>query len=145
MTIEEQWYKDKFRLYWYDDTRTILVISYKNNYTWSDYYMMMQMVGRMVKNSPHPIIYLNEWDDNIELPETNPLPHYRVMNRIFNPRAMVFVIRDESHINATRIYCNIMGFKENEIYWIASTFNEGLQIAQAQAEKLINHDSDVPT
>ena len=145
MTIEEQWYQDKFLLDWYDETRTIFVIAYKKNYTRSDYYMMMQMVGRMIKNSPHPIVYLNEWDKNVQSPTTSPLFHYRVMNRIFNPQAMIFVIHDESHTNITRVHCNIMGFKENETYWLASTFDEGLQIAQAQAAKLIHHDSDAPT
>lgn len=145
MTIEEQWYKDKFLLYWYDDARTIFVILYKKSYTWSDYYMMMQVVGRMVKDSPHPIVYLNQWDEGIRLPASNPLPHYRVMNRIFNPQAMVFVMQDDSHINTTRMYCNIMGFKENKTYWIAATFDEGLQIAEEQAVNLHHNDADVTT
>lgn len=131
-----RWYQDKFHLSWYDDSKMIFVISYEKSYGWADYYEMMNVVAEMIEGVIHPIVYVNQWHNGVQMPTENPLRHYQNMDRIFDPQAMILIMQDKVQINMTRIYLQASGFCENKDYWFSDTYENGITIAHEQVQRL---------
>ena len=130
-------------MYWYDESKSIFVISHEKPYTWEDYYGMMGVVATMIEGITYPIVYLNEWLDIATMPQGNPIHHYRNMEGIFEPPAMILVLRDEKARHATRIFVSAIGrYVEGETFWFCDTFEDGLKLAQEQVERLRSDEND---
>lgn len=138
MTTQGNWHKDIFQLYWLDDNQHIMVIKYHKSYDWHGYYAMMEIAADMIEGLTHPVVYINEWFEDVRIPTDSPIPHFSNMRRIFNPQAMILIPRTSQQMQIIQTYAVSSNAVEGENYWLATTFDEALIIAKEQSERLRN-------
>ena len=138
MNSQGRWYKDQFHLYWLDDTKHIMVIKYTKSYNWHDYYGMMEVAADMVEGVAHPIVYINDFYDNVEIPTRDAYPHYSNMKRMFATPKIVMILRTAQQIQQVKVHSGTVGFIIGEDIWLANSFEEALDIAKQQSERLLN-------
>ena len=138
MNNKGRWCKDKFHLYWLDDAKHIMVIRYTKTYDWHDYYAMMEVAADMVEGIAHPIVYINDFFEDIEIPTDSAAPHYTNMRRMFATPTMVLILRTVQQIRQVQTHSGMVGFEQNENLFLATSFDEAVIIAERVSERLIN-------
>jgi|GEM_PF-2454293 len=143
MNNKGHWCKDKFHLYWLDENKHIMVIRYTKTYDWHDYYAMMEVAADMVDGITHPIVYINDFFDDIDIPTESAAPHYTNMRRMFTTPTMVLILRTAQQVIQVQTYSNMVGFEENENLFTASSFDEAVIIAERASKRLLNQHAVV--
>lgn len=141
MKMQGRWYKDQFHLYWLDENKHIMVIEYVKSYDWHDYYGMMEVAADMVEGIAHPIVYINDMYDNIEIPTHDAIPHYTNMRRMFASPKMVLILRTSQQIKQVKIHSGVLGSEMGKDIWIAETFDEALDIATTVSHRLLSQSA----
>ena len=137
MAVESHWYQDIFHLYWTDESKSILVLAFENNFKWKDYYELMGIVREMIHGINHPIVYVNVWAEHVKIPSDSPLPHFSNMKSMFLPQAAVVVMHNRWQRTFFEILARAIGFRKNETYWMADSYDEAIAIAQQASYKLL--------
>jgi len=141
MPVESHWYHDIFHLYWIDASKTILVLAFENNFKWKDYYALMDVVHKMIDDITHPIVYVNVWAEHVKIPSDSPLSHFSNMKNMFLPEVAVVVIHNPWQRTFFEILARAIGFRKNETYWMAESYNEAITIAQVASRKLLDQST----
>lgn len=136
MKSQGRWYKDQFHLYWHDDAKTIMVIQYVKSYNWHGYYGMLEVAADMIADVAYPIVYINEWYEDVDVPTDSPIPHFTNMNRMFSPQAMILIPRTSQQFLLAEM-AQGAGFIKGEHLWYADTYDEALNLAQHASERLL--------
>jgi len=143
MKTQGRWFKDKFHLYWLDDNKHIMVIQYTKTYDWHDYYGMMEVAAEMIEGIVHPIVYINDFYEDIDIPTESAVSHYTNMTRMFASPMMILILRTAQQIHQVETHSGMKGLKKGENFWLATTFDEALELAQKKSEQLLTQHAVV--
>ena len=135
--IDSHWHKDMFHLYWADESRTILILEFVNNFKWADYYALMDVVHEMVDSITYPVVYINMWHSGVKIPLDSPLTHFSNMRKMFVPQAAIVVMQSSWQRPFFEMLALTIGFRKNETYWMVETYDEALTLAEETSHKLL--------
>lgn len=138
MVDSGRWYKDIFHIYWLDESQTVLVLEFEEDYTWLDYYELMQLVAEMIVDIHHPIVYINIWREHVKVPTDSTLPHFKNMKQMFLPEAVVLLMHNTDQIPIIEMFSNAIGFERDVNYWFVSSYDDAMELAQ-EKYALLNH------